>query len=583
MAAAVSQPSLGTQVAEQVLIGHNDSSDCQEAEVAALLQAARFSTAGARFSSAGEQPAKLLYEYGAPRNHSSHGSPVLMTCETDVGRAALGDFFMQQLHQHGVKIVNVCEGIKFSGWGMKYPLISRQLETMNPDTLVILSDYDDVMLLFAQSSGFVEELEQRVQDALSRKPGAVLVSTEAQCCVGALTFEKPGAYFDAVGMRTKRSCRSGVGSCLWKEGGQNAWISALTRLAAKSNYVGNYTFPNAGLLAGFAEDVLRLIRNMYVAEEEDDQAILTDLVLRNPELFVFDYNQTVFANMRWPRGMPHGCVMQAHPDGFTHTETGSKPFFAHASGKFHECLLSIAFNGYARNFQSFLQLHMPRVQDRRSSTGLNYGLANATMKNTQTAITPTATSDKQKSQATFFPQTTATTSPHVKADPISAPMGAKPAGPASLHPSSSPPSSHFPPFPLATSWADADRPAGQPAPRRPFQTTDSHQYRSPFGHAHAYRQQQQYIHRRVPYSRNSHEHRHNYGNDHIDNFRNYRPYHPHHKQHARAYQPYRPYHNKYVDAPRSYQPYHNQNPNYAYRHHSHPDGHYQRGPHRIYR
>ena len=107
---------------------------------------------------------------------------------------------------------------------------------------------------------------------------------------------------------------------------------------------------NAGLIAGKAKDLLRIIKSLDIQEEEDDQAVLTAFMYRNPQSIVLDYDQTMFGNNRWALGEEEGCMFELpQQEGdelesstvtgrrLVHAETGTSPLFIHSPGRFMEC------------------------------------------------------------------------------------------------------------------------------------------------------------------------------------------------------------------------------------------------------
>ena len=107
---------------------------------------------------------------------------------------------------------------------------------------------------------------------------------------------------------------------------------------------------NAGLIAGKAKDLLRVIKSLDIQEEEDDQAVLTAFMYRNPQSIVLDYDQTMFGNNRWALGEEDGCMFELpQQEGdelesstvtgrrLVHAETGTSPLFIHSPGRFMEC------------------------------------------------------------------------------------------------------------------------------------------------------------------------------------------------------------------------------------------------------
>merc|ERR1719436_64168 len=97
-------------------------------------------------------------------------------------------------------------------------------------------------------------------------------------------------------------------------------------------------------MAGKARDLVRILEMLELENDEDDQAVMTDLLYRNPASFVLDYDQRLFGNARWAMPEGQGCIFD-WDEGmgqFRQTETGTRPLFIHTSGHFYSCLRSVA-------------------------------------------------------------------------------------------------------------------------------------------------------------------------------------------------------------------------------------------------
>ena len=102
-------------------------------------------------------------------------------------------------------------------------------------------------------------------------------------------------------------------------------------------------------------------------ESEDDQALMTELMLKRPDLIVLDYNQELIGNNDWTEGL-NGCVYEWSKDvsRFVHAKYKTMPAFLHFQGKFFECYGKMAKNfGYVGN--------MRRKLESRSLADSNYG------------------------------------------------------------------------------------------------------------------------------------------------------------------------------------------------------------------
>lgn len=295
-----------------------------------------------------------MFTFGIPANRSDsyldHGVWVILY-QTNMSLAPLGGFFYSQLAEQMEGFMQpevIGMGTTFGGFSAKHHLALNRLRAINPNDLVILSDYADVVLNPGYADRgvallrFVEEYRDLTRQA---KPGAVVVSAEAQCCVGALSYVTPGDLVDANGSRRKRACNSGASDCLGKDQPGRPWEKFMEALAFERNStLPEYPYLNAGMVAGRARDVARLLADMDLNAEEDDQAVMTDMLHKDPERFVLDYRQQLFGNARWPLH-DKGCVFRYDTERgqFQQRDTGTYPLFMHTSGHFYRCLRSLAY------------------------------------------------------------------------------------------------------------------------------------------------------------------------------------------------------------------------------------------------
>ena len=271
----------------------------------------------------------------------------LLIYETDAEHKTILE--EQAAHIPGITAVVVGHGTTFEGFGSKYEAIIPALRKMDADTVVVLSDSRDVLInhpwISQKRSDGVNAGKEFIDtfNALTVSyPGAVIASAEAQCCVGALTFATPGDYFDEDGHRTGRACASGHSPCLWNGDEKTIpWESFMKDLAMEKVVAGKDLYLNAGLIAGKAGDLLRVVETADFEVHEDDQAVLTDYMYRRPNELILDYDQMLFGNNRHA---VHGCVFQAETSDkrLIHMETGATPLFIHSPGGYVSCHESLA-------------------------------------------------------------------------------------------------------------------------------------------------------------------------------------------------------------------------------------------------
>ena len=287
---------------------------------------------------------------------SSDEAPELhiLVFETNAEKAAAMTLATQS-HDAGIHFQAFGVNVKFEGFGTKWEVVQPILRDLPENSLVAIVDGRDVLLNIHKDDptkgrevhdGFVSSF----QALTAGKPGAVVMSTEGQCCVAALTFVKPGDYFDAEGNRNVRACPSGEEGCMWAGDSKKLpWEDFMHEMAKeRTGLVVEDAYVNSGLVAGRPQDLLDLIRKVDLEVSEDDQAVFTDYMYNFPDLLVLDYAQQMFGNARWPKGMEGGgCPFDRSPSAsatssLEHKETNAKPLFLHGPGKFWDCLAVLA-------------------------------------------------------------------------------------------------------------------------------------------------------------------------------------------------------------------------------------------------
>merc|ERR1719456_681815 len=157
-----------------------------------------------------DNPIVLLYETASPpeqvwvgwgqMNHVGHLPPTSYV-EEHVMRLT------EQLSDNGFRFQVAGRGKQWKGWGSKVHALLPHLRRMDPEQLVVISDSRDVLLnsMGEGTAGrgpadFKARFDQLVQD----NPGAVVVGSEADCCVAAMTLSEtrtPGSLIDESGNR----------------------------------------------------------------------------------------------------------------------------------------------------------------------------------------------------------------------------------------------------------------------------------------------------------------------------------------------------------------------------------------------
>lgn len=268
----------------------------------------------------------------------------------------------------GVRVRQLGEGTVFSGFSSKWAMVKQELTApyIADDEVVVVCDNRDVLLNLAPGNDWqtsISSFQEFIKSIDQDRQGAVLISAESGCCVGALTYAAPGDYFNADGTRNHRACHSGGEGCEWKwverskagskvfeEADVHAyarpWISfqnaiARERLSTQAKADGldaekiTNVILNMGLIAGKKSDLIAFIDALSLKSYEDDQAVTTDYFYRFPNKIVLDYTGRAFGNNDWSNPDMNGCkyTQRASETGqLAHEDTGIRPLFLHYPG-----------------------------------------------------------------------------------------------------------------------------------------------------------------------------------------------------------------------------------------------------------
>ncbi len=254
----------------------------------------------------------------------------------------------------GVNVTLFGQGVDFVGFGMKADALIPVLANLPDDEIVVVIDSRDVLINnhlqnpTEESIHIVNEFRSNYDQLMSTasSPEAIIISAEAQCCVSALTHIQPGGYYNVDGTRNNYACLSGTPECLWISDEKAQPWEVFMKDVAKARGAHNMDdkYLNAGLMTGTASNLLKVLVDAQIQVDEDDQAVLTDYFYRHPELFLLDYEQSMFGNNRGAFGghsFEDACTFQQDDSTplrrLQHKKTYRTPLFIHSPGGFFDC------------------------------------------------------------------------------------------------------------------------------------------------------------------------------------------------------------------------------------------------------
>lgn len=248
---------------------------------------------------------------------------------------------LEQVRAIGWKNKLVGLGSLWQGWGSKLTAMLDEIKKLDPKQFVIVSDSHDVLVNTVP--GGMKAFLKNFQELTADHPGAVVVGAEGTCCAAAMNLVGgPGRLIEHDGSRPQHSCSSGVGECLHKGAEfDQPWQTFFKELAQKRGFKdASYPYLNAGILSGYAGDVVRVYEFLQAKPQEDDQALLSEAMYRRPDWLVIDYEQRLFGSNS-QKGCQYDWQLPTDDNigHFRNRATGHSPLFIQTSGHFIECYL----------------------------------------------------------------------------------------------------------------------------------------------------------------------------------------------------------------------------------------------------
>lgn len=204
-------------------------------------------------------------------------------------------------HYPGINTTTFGSNPTSVGFGSKFSGAIALLQHMPEDTMVVLGDLANAWVNFPlggynSTIDALAKFRSSFVDLTSEHAGAVVVSAETFCCSSSLSHFKPGEFLGEAKERKVRSCVSGTSGCEWKDDKNAlAWKAFMTNLAQKrSSESPGRAFLDAALITGMAGDIVKLLEIADIGKDEDDRAILSDVMYRAPEMIVLDQSQVLF-------------------------------------------------------------------------------------------------------------------------------------------------------------------------------------------------------------------------------------------------------------------------------------------------
>lgn len=218
----------------------------------------------------------------------------------------------------------------WKGFGKKIKTLEYYLNSLPSDQIVVISDARDVFVA-RHSKNLMKYYESLAKNK-------ILVSTELGCCESARKNKPPGSLRLLNGESNDLDITDELSA--------HKWITDFTTLANESldGVKWKWTNPNAGLYMGKVKDILKMYKMMNISDDkEDDQSVLSEIILQHKHMFVLDYLSNIFSSsFKWDpksKEIHGGCYYKKnHVNGLIENLIfHSYPFFFHFPAKHFTC------------------------------------------------------------------------------------------------------------------------------------------------------------------------------------------------------------------------------------------------------
>jgi len=235
--------------------------------------------------------------------------PLAITYQTKWGEPRTNNIIKTlQKWKWDFRVIGV--GSPWKGFGSKANGFMKEVERMlftEPKRIVVYIDASDVV-----ANGSPEQFKREFEAASRARKETIIdgksvaienvmmASSEINCCVEPMFIHSPGTFLDANDLRDPD--RRPLHPCKREDMKQDIadkWINELKKI--QRLYVGDSENPffvlNAGMFAGRAEDIVRIIKRVNMEDREDDQAMLTEYYLKaHGSQMLIDYDNLLFSN-----------------------------------------------------------------------------------------------------------------------------------------------------------------------------------------------------------------------------------------------------------------------------------------------
>lgn len=222
------------------------------------------------------------------------------------------------LDKNNYKYKILGNGEKWNGWHGRLNTYIKFIETLNPDTYLVVCDARDVLIN--------ENCETFITKAKKEYNNKLIFSTEPNCCTGLTGYdENTQNYISDKNKHMNSSNAIGI----YKE--------YMRYIAVENSGQDYYCYLNFGLQFGKVKDFLKIYKLMNIQPEQDDQSLAYKILYDHPELAELDYKNKLFSNANSERiNFSEDFIWDNNRSKWVVTKTGTIPSFIQTPGKYWE-------------------------------------------------------------------------------------------------------------------------------------------------------------------------------------------------------------------------------------------------------
>lgn len=196
----------------------------------------------------------------------------------------------------------------WTGFCAKWIELERRVAQHSGDDIIVVTDARDVLVNRPLGDEFREAFA-----ALSEEGRCAVFSSETECCVPPLYYHAPGSFIDRRGRRQSLAVQGDDAD--YSDDNVTKWLTSMRNLRRRRRVSWGGTSLNAGLAVATARVWKDLLAALKIQKpSEDDQALWTELLLREGQPIRLDYGSRIFYNA--PKGLGGGIAFDRQANAY---------------------------------------------------------------------------------------------------------------------------------------------------------------------------------------------------------------------------------------------------------------------------